>query len=207
MNKESGRFVVLEGADGAGTTTQARILAHRLKAEKKIDYLLTYQPSRGTLGNYAREMMQHTEFEKADWMKLALVFAADRLDHLRHEIQPALDAGQWVICDRYVISSYVYQSLHIDEVLVQEINQYARVPDLTFFLHISPENAAARRQKRAEAEDVYEHKQFQAEIHNAYQRYTQLGVQHVGNVVSVDADREIELVSEQIWNFVGQRWP
>jgi dTMP kinase len=101
------RFIALEGIDGSGTTTQKARLAAALR-DRGLDVLETFEPSEGPLGTMARGMLRGDDPAAPDL--LALVFAADRLEHLSRCIEPALAAGRTVICDRYVLSSLVYQS-------------------------------------------------------------------------------------------------
>src|SRR5215471_2535238 len=115
MNTRSrnGCFVVLEGLDGAGTTTQAERLASRLR-QAGYAVLVTREPSDGPVGTVLRRALAggvalpHRGGPLSDHT-LALLFAADRMDHLCAEILPALGKGQIVLCDRYLLSSYAYQ--------------------------------------------------------------------------------------------------
>src|ERR1700761_1561558 len=95
------RFVVIEGIDGAGTTTQSQRLVRALTAHGQ-SALATHEPSRGPIGLHLREILaERVPLHGDAAAQLALLFAADRLDHLGREVRPALVAGTWVICDRY----------------------------------------------------------------------------------------------------------
>src|SRR5437667_268896 len=102
----AGRFIVLEGIDGAGTTTQADAIAAALR-KKGRQVFVTREPSDLAIGKQIRAALVGKAAFPSD--ALALLFAADRLDHLEREVQPALRAGTDVICDRYVLSSMAYQ--------------------------------------------------------------------------------------------------
>src|SRR4051794_5711725 len=104
----AGKLIVLEGIDGAGTTTQAQRLGKHFGARVHV----TREPSDGAAGILIRQILRG-EYHPYDHTALALLFAADRLDHLKREIEPQLQKGVHVISDRYVISSLVYQSLFV----------------------------------------------------------------------------------------------
>ena len=137
-----GRFIALEGIDGSGTTTQSRDLA-QLLAQRGHSILRTQEPSDGPIGREIRRRLASSS-APPDPATVALLFAADRLDHVDSEIRPALEQGKIVLCDRYVMSSWVYQSLDCDPAWVREINRHAPWPDRTFLLEIAPEVALAR---------------------------------------------------------------
>src|SRR5450759_981694 len=103
---KKGVFIVIEGLDGSGKTTQAILLAKRLSQSHKT--ILTAEPSRGKIGAFIRESCLYEE-KRLPTEAEALLFAADRVEHVQKEIKPALDEGKLVICDRYVYSSLAYQ--------------------------------------------------------------------------------------------------
>lgn len=136
------RFVVLEGIDGAGTTTQAELLARAIQASDQA-VCLTAEPSEGPIGAVLRA---HVRGElHLDPATAALAFAADRADHLARVIRPALERGEWVVCDRYLLSTLAYQGAEgVDRALILEASATADVPDLTVFLDVPAGVAAAR---------------------------------------------------------------
>jgi dTMP kinase len=145
----AGRFVVFEGLDGSGTTTQLAALRDWL-AGRGIDVALTHEPSGRPIG---RALRQAIDGEVVfDPVTLALAFAADRADHLTAEgegIIALLDAGTWVLSDRYVLSSLAYQSGQgVPLEWLAEINRFARPPDLTIFIDTPPEECLRRIQAR-----------------------------------------------------------
>jgi dTMP kinase len=145
------RFVVLEGIDGSGTTTQCARLAAILRG-RGLDVHETREPSDGAIGKLTRSLLG--AHAKTDAQTLALLFAADRLDHVVREIEPALARGATVLCDRYVLSSWAYQSLDCELAWVRTLNERARWPDLTILLDVDAEVAFARveaRRARGEA--------------------------------------------------------
>jgi dTMP kinase len=142
------RFIALEGGEGAGKSTQARLLAEALRA-RGCDVVVTREPG-GTAGAEAiRALLLDTRGD--GWLPRAeaLLFAAARADHVERLIRPALAAGQWVVCDRFVDSSRAYQGggsgLSDAEVLdLHRIGTGGFLPDLTVLVEVSPEVAAAR---------------------------------------------------------------
>jgi dTMP kinase len=143
-----GRFIAFEGGEGAGKSTQARLLATALEA-RGIACTVTREPG-GTPGAEAiRNLLLGTEGEGWHPRAEALLFAAARSDHVERLIRPALEAGRWVICDRFVDSSRAYQGgaggLSDTDVLdLHRIGSGGLLPDLTLLVEIAPEAAAAR---------------------------------------------------------------
>lgn len=146
-----GRFIALEGGEGAGKSTHARLLADALTA-RGIDTVVTREPG-GTPGAEAIRVLL-LDPEQAWGMRAeALLFAAARADHVERLIMPALDAGRWVICDRFVDSSRAYQGggggLTDGDVLeLHRIGSGGLLPDLTVLIEVSPDEAARRTTKR-----------------------------------------------------------
>jgi dTMP kinase len=138
----TGRYIVLEGIDGAGTSTLLNSLAGTLEAAG-LTVRCAAQPSNAGAGAMARQFLKqplHEEFERA---ALALFFAADRLE-LRREFEAAMAQGEWVLCDRSVLSSLVYQGSELDEEWVAAINRFALPADLTFLLDLPSETSWER---------------------------------------------------------------
>jgi dTMP kinase len=199
-----GHFIVLEGIDGAGTTTQAEMLAGALR-RRGLPAHVTREPSDGPVGSLIRLILTHrvvvaglTGPHAPSWATMALLFAADRLDHLETEILPNLRDGVTVICDRYDLSSITYQSLtapegqEADEVVawVRALNRRARRPDLTLVLDVDPAIAAKRRMQRASFTELYEDLELQRALASTYASAEQLvpgdRLVHVAGGVSAD---------------------
>lgn len=144
----AGRFIALEGGEGAGKSTQARLLAAALESAGH-SCVITREPG-GTPGAEAiRRLLLQTEGE--GWLPRAeaLLFAAARSDHVERLIRPALTAGKWVICDRYVDSSRAYQGgggglSDADVLALHRIGSGGLLPDVTLLFDVAPEVAAAR---------------------------------------------------------------
>lgn len=143
-----GRFIALEGGEGAGKSTQARLLAAALEARGQ-SCVITREPG-GTPGAEAiRSLLLGLEGE--DWHPRAeaLLFAAARSDHVERLILPALAEGKWVICDRFVDSSRAYQGgagglSDADVLALHQVGSQGLLPDLTLLIEVSPEVSAAR---------------------------------------------------------------
>lgn len=145
-------FIVIEGIDGCGKGTQARLLFEHLKGLGK-DVVLTAEPTKGPLGKLIREHLQEPFLDDES---LALLFAADRIEHLEKEVRPALDAGKAVISDRYVYSSIAYQGQRVDLEWVGDINKYADRPDMAILLDISAQLAQRRMKERGDEMEYFE---------------------------------------------------
>ncbi|MFP4116076.1 MAG: dTMP kinase [Candidatus Aenigmatarchaeota archaeon] len=189
-----GKFVVIEGIDGAGTTTQCELLGKWLEEEGK-EFLLTEEPFKreNQIGKIIKEhLVQGDEDHSPE--SIALAFAADRLVHLEDEISPAVEEGKIVVSDRYYHSSMVYQPEHgADLEWVREINKYARKPDLTIILDVPAKESIKRQRDRdgGESSVIFENLEFQKEIR---ERYIELEEILDENIYIVDGKRSIEEV-------------
>lgn len=167
-----GRFIVLEGIDGAGTTTQTERLAAALRADGHA-VVTTREPSDGPIGTLIRQALTGRLVLPGGAgplapETLALLFAADRTDHLKAKVLPALEAGKIVISDRYVLSSLAYQGLSLPMDWVEAVNGHAVDPDLTLFVGVNPEVAARRRAARGGAAELFEADEAQRRIAKQY---------------------------------------
>lgn len=187
-----GRFIVLEGADGTGTTTQARALAHHLGAKGRSVHV-TAEPSRGPIGTLIRQMLGGDRPREAIHRELALLFAADRLDHLAREIEPNIAGGVDVISDRYLLSSLVYQSLDLPLSWVESLNQHAPPADVTVVLTLPLDAALARVAGRAGQPEVFDAREVQARVHA---RYLELAPRVAARVI--DGGGAVDDVTERL---------
>jgi dTMP kinase len=201
----------LEGLDGAGTTTQTAELTRRL-ALRGRRVLPTAEPSRGPIGALARlaisKRLRGGEGQDIDRAALSLLFAADRLDHSQAEILPALSRGQWVVSDRYALSSLAYQTLDLPERFVVQINARALRPDLTILLDLPAERAVKRRRAVKPEADLFEELAVQRKVERNYRRYLDRreGIPDLGPIVALDATQPIDVVADQIEKLVVQRF-
>lgn len=147
-----GKLIAVEGIDGAGTTTQAGLLAEELR-RRGHDVVLTAEPSGTAVTSRLRQWMKNETVPSHD---LLLCFCADRAIHLHETILPALRSGALVVCDRYTLSTLAYQSFDNDPSLVRTLCRLHPAPDLTVILDPSIQLAAARVQSRRVLPDRYE---------------------------------------------------
>jgi len=205
---EAGRgvFVVFEGIDGAGTSTQAERYAAHLRAARRLVHV-TREPSAGPVGALLRQILTHRislpGARQAEIM--ALLFSADRLDHLGAEIEPLLRDGYVVISDRYDLSSLAYQgnssptysSTGANTVeWIRELNRHALRPDVTVVIDVTPEIAEKRRRGRGGAEELFEKTELQARLAEAYRRAEELVPGD--RVIHIDGDGAVDEVSRAI---------
>ena len=160
-DRTTGRFITLEGGEGTGKSTLARALAARL-ADSSIEAILTREPGGTPLAEAARALLLHPP-EGETWPALseALLFNAARRDHIKKRIRPALEAGKWIICDRFADSTRVYQSIEggVSAEVLRMIEREVlgpTVPDLTLVLDVPIDVARARRAGRAGTLDSFE---------------------------------------------------
>ena len=203
-----GRFVVLEGLDGAGTTTQARLLGEALRAAGRAVHV-TAEPSGGPAGALVRQVLQQRigggRGGGFDPHALALLFAADRLDHVAAEVEPRLAEGCDVVSDRYTLSSLAYQGLTTGDLAwVEAINRRAPAPDLTIFLRVRPGLALGRRQAAGTAPELYEVAAFQRRVARSDQRALELLRRRGQRVEVLDGEAPVEEVASQVSGLVGR---
>lgn len=142
-------FIVIEGVDGSGTTTQAKRLVETLGA----DAVFTCEPTDGKIGKLLRQALAAKDY--VDPRTLALLFAADRRMH-EFEIRDWMRAGLTVVSDRYLLSSWVYQGLDLPLTWVRTLNEDVLVPTLTVLLDVDPLVAAARRAARGGETELFD---------------------------------------------------
>jgi dTMP kinase len=164
-------FIVLEGIDGSGTTTQLDRLARWLEARGRRVHP-TREPSAGPVGRLLREILlgghRRPDGAAVDGLAMALLFAADRRDHLTREIEPALAAGADVISDRYLFSSLAYQAQEAERDWVAGLARDLRVPDLTLLLDVPIAVAAARRRAAGRPDERYDADEVQSRVAARY---------------------------------------
>lgn len=161
---------MIEGLDGAGTTTQVRRLVEHLNSRGQRAHA-TREPSDGPVGKLIREMLTggHAITGQAiSQSTFGLLFAADRLDHLQREVEPKLLAGNWVVSDRWYHSSLAYQGTGADRDWITMLNARARRPDITVFLRVRPEVAAERRMAAGRTQELFEDLEMQREVDAGY---------------------------------------
>ena len=159
-------LIVIEGIDGAGTTTQADRLRATLTARGRRCHV-TREPSDGPIGLLLRDILAGAH-APVDATTLSLLFAADRADHLSREVEPALARGEVVISDRWYHSSLAYQGSDEDREWILTLNARARRPDLTIILEVPPELAAERRAADQRGEEIFDAIEVQRKVAHSY---------------------------------------
>ena len=198
-----GRFIVFEGIDGAGTTTQMDRLVSWLRKRGELAEA-TAEPTTGPIGTMIRQILGGRLVSKpsggkpsgVDRATIALLFAADRLDHLQNEIEPHLAAGRHVVCDRYVLSSMAYQAVDVDLKFVRAINQKAPAPDLTIFIKVSPEVAMQRIATSRPDRDLFETLPFQRKVAEGYEACAE--AYREGPIVTLDGELSMDRVTTEV---------
>jgi dTMP kinase len=206
----TGRFITFEGGEGTGKSTQAAILAHRLES-LGLGVLLTREPGGSPGAEIIRHILLSGAAKPFGPEAEAMLFAAAREDHVRYAIKPALEAGKWVVCDRFADSTRVYQGVlgKIDERFLRALERVSLgdlKPDVTFVLDLpaplAMERAAERRSggkpDRFEAEDVAFHKRLR-------EAYLALALAEPDRCVIIDAGESKEAVAKRVWDTVNAR--
>jgi dTMP kinase len=198
---QRGLFIVLEGPDGAGISTQTPLLRDALAA-RGLRAFATKEPTAGPIGSVIRQALSHRlvypPSKPIGDEVMALLYAADRLDHVSADILPRLEAGIHVVCDRYRLSSYAYQGLTAGQDWVRALNSRALSPDLTIFLDVPPEVSQSRIASRGGYVELYE---TDERLRPIYANYLSLidELERAGErIVKVDATGTVEAVSAAI---------
>lgn len=157
-----GRFITLEGGEGVGKSTQLRALAAGLR-EHGLTIVETREPGGSAGAEAIRELLLHREADAWSAEAEALLFAAARSDHVSRVIRPAIERGDWVLCDRFIDSTRAYQGgaqglSDTDILTLHRIGSGGLLPDRTFLLRADPAIVASRLVARGEGSDRFEGK-------------------------------------------------
>jgi dTMP kinase len=191
-NPYPGKFIVFDSLDGAGNSTQVKLLADYLNKIGKRTYV-TKEPTSSLIGGLIKSQLTHDWKSSAECLQL--LFCADRAYHLEKEIIPLLKRGINVISDRYFFSTMAYGNLEINDLnWLIEINKKFILPDLTFFLKVSPRVCIERIKK-----DRFEITLFEKEkiLRKVWKNYEILA-KRFKNVYIIDGERSIEEISNEI---------
>lgn len=203
-----GLFITFEGPDGAGKTTQLRLLAERF-AQEGYNVLCTREPGGTGISDKIREMLLDPAHREMHARTEALLYAAARAQHVAEVIGPALQSGKIVLCDRFVDSSLAYQGrgrgLPLDMLYI--INDFATdklKPDLTLLLDISPQEGTARVDKRGGGRRDRIEEEAECFRQRVRQGFRELAGLYAARIVYIDAGRPLEDVHAEIWAHVEQ---
>ena len=202
LNPATGLFIVFEGGDAVGKTTQMRMLVPWLR-ERGVDPVVTRQPGGTSLGRKLRKLLLGPDHPELVSRAEALIYAADKAQHVEELIRPALTEGQVVVCDRYVDSMIAYQGAGrvLDLAEVEQVARWATGglrPDLTVLLDADPADAVAtiRQQDRLEAAGLDFHRR-------AREHFLRLASQAPDRYLVLDARESREAIAQQVAARVG----
>ena len=202
--KNRGKFIVFEGIDGSGKSTQMKILEKKL-AEKGVKTRLTLEPTYGLVGGILHDILSGKI--KADPKVVAALFVADRLDHLTNDndgVLKSLDAGEIVICDRYYFSSYAYQSTEVPSEWVVEANKLCAAtlkPDVTIFIDITPQTAMNRILSNRDTVEIYETEEKLTKVRDSYFAAFDK-MKDCENVKVINGERSVDEIADDIEKYV-----
>jgi dTMP kinase len=184
-----GFFICVEGLDGCGKTTQTKLLVRALR-RNDYDAVYTSEPSRGKIGEFIKKRCLLGR-NRGSGIVEALLFAADRFEHVEKEIIPALNQGKLVVSDRYVYSSLAYQgATGLDLDWIQTINEHALRADLSLFIDVEPEITMKRLKPR---KSVMENLENQRKVREVYLRFVERG-----DLVRIDGNKTKKEVADSI---------
>ncbi|KTC78219.1 thymidylate kinase [Legionella brunensis] len=195
-----GRFIVVEGLEGAGKSTAIQTIKEYLEGVLP-EILLTREPGGTRVGEKIRSIIKEkVEGENLDARAELLLLYAARVQLLEEVIYPALDKGCWVLADRFELSTYAYQGggRHLDKGMISALSTFCLrgfKPDLIIFLDIEPEKGLSRARQRGAADRMeQESLTFFTDVYNSYQQI----IKTLDNVVCIEASQPIEMVQKSI---------
>ena len=200
-DNQKGKFIVIEGLDGSGKSSQLALLEKQLVAQGEPVYI-TCEPSERPIGKLIRDVLEKRLVVTPD--TLAAMFLADRLDHIQNDengILKHLKEGVHVISDRYYWSSYAYHSLDVDIKWVIELNRAASKilrPDITIFLDLPADISYERITANRESKDLFEKKELLQRVRDNYHHAFKL-LRKEEKYAILDADKTINKLAEEIW--------
>ena len=208
----AGQFITFEGPEGSGKSTQIRLLTERLEA-RGIKVVQTREPGGTATGEMIRNLLQHDAAGEplSDRSEL-LLFTASRAQLMNSVILPALERGEWVLCDRFIDSTLAYQGYArgMEVSVLDQINEFAiygRKPELTILLDLDVETGFSRLESRYASTDE-SHDRFECEDRSFHERvrggYHQLADRAPERFRVIDSTRPIETVSEEVWTAVRE---
>ncbi len=192
MRNHKGKFIVFEGIDGSGLTTQSRLLADYLE-DKAYNIVLTKEPTTDSeTGKKIRQILD--EQISVGPEELQKLFIEDRKWHLENRILPALKGGKVVISDRYFFSTIAFGGINLDFEWLVGLNKDFLLPDITFLLKVRPEACVERIEKRGEGIKFFEKLE---KLKKAYENYEKI-TGRFGNICIIDGEKSIGEVFENI---------
>lgn len=197
-------FIVFEGIDGAGTSTQIK----KLVEHDTTRFVQTAEPTTNETGKFLRRMLGG-EFS-VDEKTNAYLFAADRCEHIfgKGGVQELCESGKIVVSDRYFFSSMAYQSVSCGEELPKLLNSPFPLPEYLFYFVINPEISLGRVNARGEHKEIYETIEKQKKIAAQYEKVISEYEKNAGEtgmkIIRIDASKDIETISKEIWDVLNK---
>ena len=201
-------FIVFEGIDGAGTSTQIKKLVERGNSSCEGRFVATAEPTTGETGRFLRRMLGG-EFS-VDEKTNAYLFAADRCEHIfgKGGVKELCDSGKIVVSDRYFFSSMAYQSVSCGDELPKLLNSTFPLPEILFYFEINPEISLGRVNARGESKEIYETIEKQKAIAAQYEKviseYEKTAGETGMKIIRINAADTIENISEEIWKIINK---
>lgn len=205
-----GHFITFEGGEGSGKSTHAATLAQKLKSTGQ-NVVLTREPGGSTGAEIIRHILLSGIAKPLGAETEAILFAAARDDHVRNTILPALKSGIWVICDRFIDSTRVYQGAlgNVDERLIRSLERVTvgpAVPELTFILDVPAQIGLARAKKRRGQTEADRFEAESMEFHEKLRAaYRALAAAEPKRCVVIDGRAPRDVVADRIWSIVRDR--
>lgn len=206
--KYDGKFITFEGGEGAGKTTQIKLLADELKAQG-IDPVITREPGGAPAAEVIRSLLVEGEVERWQPMTEALLNYAARLEHVKETIQPALASGRWVVCDRFADSTIAYQGFGHDlgREKIEKLHELVMgglAPDLTVILDLPVDEGLNRAGSRGGKEDRYERmgKDFHQRLRDGF---LDIARRNPERCAVIDATHSPEDVQKKIKSLINNR--
>ncbi|WP_027630174.1 dTMP kinase [Ruminiclostridium cellobioparum] len=203
---KKGLFITFEGTDGSGKTTQIKLLEKYMQ-EKGCEVVLSREPGGTRISEIIRDLILDPRNKEIVPLTEMILYAASRAQHVAEVIEPAVENGKIVICDRYVDSSYAYQGggRGMDLKIIADVNRIAvngTVPDITFFLDIDPEISVRRRINSTGADRIEQEKlDFHRRVYDGYKK---LSILYPERIKTIDAAKSIEEISSQVRDYIDE---
>jgi len=198
MSKK-GKFIVFEGLDGSGQSTQVSILEKYLRSKKRKVHI-TAEPSNNLIGGLIRALL--TKQWKLSNAGMQLLYCADRAHHLESEVYPALEKGNDVISSRYYFSTMAYGSLNNEVEWLEKLNEKFPQPDLTFFINVSPKECVRRIEGSRFRKEFFEKEKKLTKVRQTYLRLSENKKYRIFFVIN--GEQPVEKVAEDIREIINK---
>ena len=197
-------FIVVEGIDGSGKTTQIELLKDKFKLANR-QVIETAEPTDGPIGSLIRNIMKGRL--QTDQSTIAALFAADRLDHISNPVNGLLtkmEEGKNIICSRYYFSNYAFQSEYVPIEWLVNINSLSKTylkPDLTFYINVDPKVCIERISTGRSEVEMYENLEKLTSTHDAFLRHFK-DFEEGESIHLIDGEQSVEHISAEIWGII-----